>query len=89
MREYHRYTDYSQKRLIGDKQKIRIFGKKEDANKWYRCWNCGFPCSVDRDALGVDGGVTTEAYVDTDGITKYKPVVVSGCPNCGCSTWKG
>lgn len=23
-----------------------------DDDSWYRCWNCGFPCSEDREALG-------------------------------------
>jgi len=27
-------------------------GNGLDAGVWYRCWNCGFICSTDRDSLG-------------------------------------
>ena len=27
-------------------------GTGEDYKKYYRCWNCGFVCNEDRDALG-------------------------------------
>lgn len=89
MKEGHRYSIYSHKRLPKEKRTIRLYGEGDDTNKYYRCWNCGFPCKTDRDSLGVDGTVTTETYVDTDAVTKYKPVVIGGCPFCGCSTWKG
>lgn len=39
------------------------FGK--DIGKLYRCWNCGFPCRTDRDALGGErsvSGATQETY---------------------------
>jgi len=29
-----------------------VRGNGEDAGKWFKCWNCGFICNVDRDALG-------------------------------------
>lgn len=28
------------------------YGDGKDSGKYYRCWNCGFPCDVDRDMLG-------------------------------------
>lgn len=51
-------------------------GDGEDHGKWYRCWNCGFVCNVDRDALGGPDdtdGVTPEAYTTLDqyGDTAY------------------
>lgn len=28
------------------------YGDGRDAGRYYRCWNCGFPCDVERDELG-------------------------------------
>lgn len=39
-------------------------GREEvDAGRYFRCWNCGFVCDIDRDALD-DGrhGATTTIY---------------------------
>ncbi len=33
-----------------------------DANRYYRCWNCGFICNTERDALGdIDSRAGTSA----------------------------
>jgi len=40
-------------------------GGGEDSDKWFRCWNCGFLCNVERDALGDSqsrSGVVHEDY---------------------------
>ena len=42
-----------------------IRGDGLDAGKLYRCWNCGFICNTDRDALGDSqsrSGVVHETY---------------------------
>ena len=80
--------EHYSKKLRGDKKTIRIRGVKEDTNKYFRCWNCGFVCDSQRDSLGQYGGVTTGTYVDTDGVTKYYPIVQSGCGFCGCTNYK-
>ena len=28
---------------------IPLKGKGEDAGRWFKCWNCGFICNIDRD----------------------------------------
>ena len=28
---------------------IPVRGKGDDAGKWFKCWNCGFICNIDRD----------------------------------------
>jgi hypothetical protein len=41
------------------------YGDGRDAGKYFRCWNCGWICDVDRDKLGgVDDrpGVSPKAY---------------------------
>lgn len=58
-----------------DSRTIAIYGSPErgdglDSGKWYRCWNCGFLNSIDRNALGDsqsrDGIVITD-YATYDG----------------------
>ena len=29
-----------------------VYGRGEDAGRYFRCWNCGFVCDSKRDALG-------------------------------------
>lgn len=46
---------YGGKRPIGEKR-VRYFpGSGEDAKRYYRCWNCGFPIDSKREIAG-DGG---------------------------------
>ena len=45
-----------------DAKTIRIPGSSDkgpddDYGKWYKCWNCGFLCNIDRDPLGDVGNV--------------------------------
>lgn len=47
----------SHSRIRKDSRRIAVFGDSIrgdglDAGKWYRCWNCGFMCNSDRNALG-------------------------------------
>lgn len=56
-----RNRKYYKTRLPREKRVISIFGAtayidgrvtKDQSNKFYRCWNCGFVCNTDRDKLG-------------------------------------
>ncbi len=92
MREFHRQTKYSRSKLPRQKRTLRLYGEKDDTDILFRCWNCLFIVdstkhSVEHGEYG-KGGVTTETYTDTDGITKYKPVVMSGCPFCGSTNYR-
>lgn len=41
-----------------------VRGDGQDAGKYYQCWNCGFICNKDRDALGdSETGIVYETYV--------------------------
>lgn len=50
-----------------------VMGDGQDDGKYFRCWNCGFVCDVERDALGGSdslSGVSYEIYeqkFSTDG----------------------
>jgi len=53
-----------------------VRGGGEDNGKYYRCWNCGFICAVDRDELGgpeSKANITPTAYTQLDqyGNTAY------------------
>lgn len=44
-------------RIRKESRTIPLYGDRERGNglddgRYYRCWNCGFICNVDRDALG-------------------------------------
>jgi hypothetical protein len=61
-----RHSSYSRSRIPRQKRTIPIYGEKEDANKWFRCWNCGYICNSERDQLDTSeygrAGIT---YSDT------------------------
>ena len=71
----HRKT--ARKRIPKDSRTIPMKGHKdrgegEDHGRWFRCWNCGFPCSKDREALsgpeGEDGIVHEDFFLPAYGI---------------------
>lgn len=67
-------------RIPKDSRRIPLYGDPirgdgQDYGKWYRCWNCGFICNINRDALGDsqsrDGVVhTVYAQQPDPGVTK-------------------
>jgi len=52
MSDMHRSSSYSRSRIPRQKRTIRVYGEGTDSGKYYRCWNCGFICNVERDSLG-------------------------------------
>lgn len=64
---------------------IPVKGVGDDAGKWFRCWNCGFMCNVDRDKLSGDkslSGVVLMEYVaipDTYGDPLAAYACLDGC----------
>lgn len=43
---------------------IPIYGRGDDANRYYHCWFCGFVCDVERDALGGADSGSGVGHVD-------------------------
>ena len=89
----NRYGIYRQSRPPRQKRTNLMPGDLEDSSKWFKCWNCGFPCNVDRDTLdqgeyGQAGNTTPTSYTDVDAVTKYKPNITKGCPFCGCTNYR-
>ncbi len=66
-----------------------IRGDGRDHGKYYRCWNCGFVCDVERDELGGPDsrhGVTATEYTQVDqyGNTSYHCVGAHGDTQTVC-----
>ena len=46
-----------------------VRGDGEDSGKYYKCWNCGWICNLDRDALGdseSEANITPTVYTQLD-----------------------
>jgi len=51
MSDTHRLSVYKRSRLLGDRRTIPIYGEGDDANKLFKCWNCGAICNIERESL--------------------------------------
>lgn len=72
-----RVRKYDRRRLPREKRAISIFGAtayiegrvvKDQSNKFYRCWNCGFLCNTDRNKLGDGVGYHITDEVDSPAV---------------------
>ncbi len=86
--DYNPYGTYKSPKVPTQKRSRCITGDLSDDGKFYTCWNCGFTVDSTKYAIGVGSGVISISYVDTDGVTKYKPSVISGCPMCGSKNYR-
>jgi len=59
-----RYIKTTKTRVPKFKRVRPVFGSFEDSDLYYKCWNCGFTCKKDRDAIGTGSGVSTTGFVD-------------------------
>ncbi len=59
----NRYSRISQNRPPKEGRAKRIPGSLEDSGKWFHCRICGFPCNIERNALGEGKGLTSTAFV--------------------------
>ena len=80
-------TSRTNTRIHKDSRTIPIWGSPTrgdglDHGKWFRCWNCGFLCNKDRDALGDSqsrDGVAYEDYAPlTEGMNSGGAVLGTG-----------
>ncbi len=63
------YTRPHKRKLRKESRTLPIFGKGDDAGRYFHCWNCRFVCDVERDALGDSD--SSSGVNHTDGL---KPV---------------
>ena len=69
-----RTKHFDKRRLPRQKRTISVFGAvsydqsgravKDQSDKLFRCWNCGFLCNTDRDKLGDGVGYTIKDQPD-------------------------
>lgn len=82
-----KHSKYSFRRLPSQKRAIPLYGERDDQNKYFRCWNCGFVCDSERDRLHSGDSqantVVPTSFTDTGGATLYYPNVTGACPFCG------
>lgn len=73
-------------------------GDGKDVGKYFRCWNCGFICNIEKNELGGPESrnkITIQRYTQVDEYgntttgTRYKPIMETGCPLCGTLNWRG
>ena len=77
-------------RIAKDSRRIQLWGDPirgdgQDFGKWFRCWNCGFICNSERDALGDsqsrDGRVHKDYAQNPDPGTVQKQATLGGPSN--------
>jgi len=64
-----RDRNYKNRKIPKQSRTVPLYGSQErgngeDANRYYRCWNCGFTCDKDRDVLG--GSTSRDGLSYTD-----------------------
>lgn len=62
-------SQYRKRKLPKDSRTIPLPGAKdrgngEDFGTYFRCWNCGWICNLNRDSLGDSQGGSGEGYLD-------------------------
>lgn len=93
-------VNHRSRRLRKEAKTKPVFGSHErgggdDKGKYYKCWNCGFICDKDRDALGgADSrdGVEPEAYTqlqDDVSTTAYHCQGAAGADQATCEAAGG
>ena len=82
-----RRTEHSPE-MRAERRTIKIRGQHEDADRYYRCWHCGFVCDANRDQLGGEGHGATYGTVSVAGEDVTVNTGGSGCPNCHTLNWK-
>ena len=86
----------SDSRTLLQKEEHR-YGKGEDGNEYFKCWNCGFICKVGRDALGGSVSAVNISYTENTDYTasdsfpdyKWYDITGNGCPFCHTKNWRG
>ena len=58
------YTRPHKRKLPKRSRTLPVYGEGDDEGKYFRCWNCGFICNVDRDELGDSDSYSGNAHKD-------------------------
>ena len=58
------YTRAHKRKLIKRSRTLPVYGEGADKDKYFRCWNCGWICNVDRDELGDSDSSAGDEHTD-------------------------
>ena len=58
------YTRAHKRKLAKRSRTLPVYGEGADEGKYFRCWNCGFICNVDRDELGDSESSAGDEHTD-------------------------
>jgi len=58
------YRTARTKKLPKVSRTLPVYGRGEDAGRYFRCWNCGFVCDIKRDALGGSDSASGDNHTD-------------------------
>ena len=80
------YSRAQKTKLKKESRTLPIFGRGDDAGKYFHCWNCGFVCDKDRDELGDSASRGGDGHLDalnlvSDNVANALHVAVLG----GCT----
>lgn len=67
------YTRPHKRKLRKESRTLPIYGKGDDAGRYFHCWNCGFVCDVRRDELGDAESTAGDDHLDVYGIAQENP----------------
>lgn len=70
------------------------YGDGRDADRYFKCWNCGFICDSERDATNADSdgqkySQWTDVYSSDGSVLIWYNEGGVGCPLCNTLNWKG
>ena len=58
------YTRPHKRKLTKRSRTLPVYGEGADKGKYFRCWNCGWICNVDRDELGDSDSSAGDDHTD-------------------------
>jgi len=58
------YTRPHKRKLTKRSRTLPVYGEGADKGKYFRCWNCGWICNVDRDELGDSDSSAGDEHTD-------------------------
>lgn len=58
------YRTAHKRKLPKQSRSLPIYGKGDDAGRYFKCWNCGFVCDSKRDALGDSNSAAGDNHSD-------------------------
>ena len=67
------YTRPYKRSLKKRSRTLPVFGRGDDAGRYYRCWNCGFVCDVERDELGDADSTAGDDHTDINNLANANP----------------